>query len=178
MGFGFYLGFIFIILPLTGILLIVWALTRKKIFGKILGFIWLSLIGLIFFSVILQWLTAKKELEKEDYYGQYVIDRNYFKGKQANWQYNNFRFEIRKNDSIYFYLTENEKILKIYKGTISTVKPWNSERLVINMIQPTNHIIKTNPTVYRSAWGFYLVFHSDKFNNIYFKKGKWIPIIE
>jgi len=25
---------------------------------------------------------AKKELEKTDYYGKYIIDRNYFSGKQ------------------------------------------------------------------------------------------------
>lgn len=176
MGFGFNLGFIFIILPLTIILLLIWALSGKKIFGKTLGLIWLGLIGLVVLSLTIHTLTAKKELEKKDYFGEYVIDRNYFKGKHANWQYNNFSFEIRQDDKIYFYVTDKDKILKTYKGTISTLTPYSSERLVINMEQPTIHIMKSNPTIYRSAWSFYLVFHSNKFNNMYFKKGTWKPI--
>lgn len=178
MGFGFNLGLIFIILPLTIILLLVWASTGKKLVGKTIGVIWLGLIGLVFLSLTLQWLTAKKELDKQDYYGTYIIDRNYFKGKQANWQYDNFRFEIKENDSIYFYVTDKEKILKNYKGKISTTEPYKSARLITNMEQPIIHIMKTNPTIYRTAWNFRLVFYSDKFNNMYFKKGTWKPINE
>ena len=121
-------------------------------------------------------LTAKKELKKKDYYGQYIINRDFFPGKQADWQYETFRFEIKNNDKIYFYVTNSDKIVKIFSGTISTTAPYGSERLIINMEQPTIHVLKTNPTVYRNAWSFYLVFHSDKFNNMYFKKGNWKPI--
>ena len=58
----------------------------------------------------------EKKLTKKDYYGSYIINRNYFAGKQADWQYDHFRFEIRDNDSIYFYMTDKERISKIYKG--------------------------------------------------------------
>ena len=176
MGFGFNLGFIFIVLPLTGILLVAWLITQNKIFGKAIGFIWLGLIGLVVLSLTIQALTGKKELKKKDYYGQYIIDRDFFPGKQATWQYNNFRFEIKEDDKIYFYVIDKQKILQTYKGTISTVTPYSSERLVVNMEQPTIHILKSNPTIYRNAWSFYLVFHSDKLNNMYFKKGNWKPV--
>lgn len=176
MGFGFNLLFIFILIPLTGILLMTWLISRKILIGKILGFIWIGIFGLILLSGLIRWLTSKTELEKEDYYGEYVINRDYFKGKQTDWQYNHFRFEITKKDSILFYITDNKKILKIYRGTISTTKPYNSERLIIIMEKPTHHIMINNPTTYRSAWGFYLVFNSPKFYNVFFKKGKWIPI--
>lgn len=176
MGLGFNLFFVFILFPLTGILLVTWLLTRKKIFGKTVGIIWLAIFGLILFSGIVQWLTAKTLLEKKDYYGKYIVNRNYFAGRQADWQYNSFRFEIKDNDLIYFYETDKEKILKTYRGTITTVKPYNSERLIINMEQPTHHILTNNPTIYRSSWSFYLVFHSPKFNNVYFTKGKWKPL--
>jgi hypothetical protein len=176
MGFGFNLFFVFILVPLTGILLLTWLLTRKRIFGIILGVIWLAILGLAVFSGTVQTLTAKKELEKTDYYGEYIINRDYFPGRQADWQYDNFRFEIKDNDSIYFYVTDKEKILKTFHGTISTVKPWSSERLLIKMEQPTHHIMTSNPTTYRSAWSFYLVFYSPKFNNVYFKKGQWKPL--
>jgi len=176
MGFGFNLFFVFILVPLTAILLLVWLISGKKLFGKTLGVIWLGIFGLIFFSLTVQCLTSKTELEKNDYYGQYVVNRDYFPGRQADWQYENFRFEIKDNDSIYFYVTNKEKILKTYRGTITTSQSYISKRLIINMEQPTNHIVKNNPTTYRSAWSFYLVFNSQKFNNVYFKKGKWEPI--
>lgn len=177
MGFGFNLFFVFILVPLTGILLVIWLVTRKKIFGKTVGLIWLGISGLGLLSGTVQLLlTAKTELKKKDYYGQYIVNRDYFSGKQADWQYENFRFEIKDNDSIYFYVTDKEKILKTYRGTIRTTMPYSSERLILNMERPTHHIMSSDPTTYRSAWSFYLVFYSPKFNNIYFKKGQWKPL--
>ncbi len=178
MGFGFTLLLVFIIFPLTILFLLIWAITRKKIYGRILGYLWLGLICFVTLIYAIGSLTADKILSKEDYYGQYIIDRNYFKGKQANWQYDNYRFEIKPNDSLFFYVTDKERILKIYKGTIKTTDPsiYKSVRLSINMEQPTIHILRTDPTIYRSAWSFMLVFKSDKFNNMYFRKGKWKQI--
>lgn len=164
---------ILFIFPLTIVLLLIWAITRKRIFVKILGYFWLSLLGLFCLGTIVRLLTDKMELEKSDYYGQYIVNRDYFPGKQADWQYNSFRFEIKENDSIYFNVTDKEKILKTYRGTITTTKPYSSERLIIKMEQTTHHIMTSNPTTYRSAWSFYLVFYSPKFNNVYFKKGQW-----
>jgi hypothetical protein len=149
----FLILFIFL---LTIILLIIWAITRKKIFGKILRYIWLGLFGLFCFGAVIKLLTDQKELDKKDYYGEYIVNRDYFHGRQSDWQYDNFRFEIKDNDSIYFYVTDKEKILKTYRGTIKTTDPsqYSSERLIINMEQPTHHIMTSNPTTYRSAWSF------------------------
>jgi len=178
MGFGFNFFLILILVPLTGILLIAWFLSRKLWIGKILGIIWIGIFGLVLFSVILHWVTSKTKMEKDDYYGEYVINRDYFKGEQTDWQYNHFRFEITDQDSIFFYVTDKEKILKTYAGTIRTTDPRNyhSARLIIEMEQPTHHILKSNPTTYRSAWDFYLVFKSPKFYNVFFEKGKWKSI--
>ena len=173
MGFGFNLFFIFILVPLTGILLIAWLLFKKNWIGKILGFIWLGIFGLALLSGIGQWLTSKTELDKKDYYGEYVINRDYFKGEQTNWQYNHFRFEITDEDSIFFYVTDKEKILKTFRGSIKTTTPYSSARLIIEMEQPTHHIMTSNPTTYRSAWDFYLVFKSPRYYNVFFEKGKW-----
>ena len=85
MGFGFNLFFIFILVPLTGILLIAWLLSRK---------LWIGIFGLALLSGIVQWLTSKTELDKEDYNGEYVVNRDYFEGEQTDWQYNHFRFCI------------------------------------------------------------------------------------
>ena len=176
MGFGFNLFFIFILVPLTGILLIVGLLTKKRLIGKMLGFIWLGIFGLVFLSGIIQWLNSKTELEKEDYHGEYIINRDYFEGEQTDWQYEHFRFEITEEDSLFFYVTDREKILKTFRGTIKTTSPYRSARLMIEMDEPTHHILSSNPTTYRSAWDFYLVFESPKFHNLFFEKGKWKPI--
>ena len=178
MGFGLLLLFVFVIVPLTIILLTTWFLTNKKIFGQALGVFWLCILGFVFIGSVTQWLTQKTNLERKDYHGQYIINRDYFPGKQTDWQYNNFRFEIKENDSLYFYVMDKEKIVKTYRGVIQTPKTYNSARLILNMEQPTHHIINDNPTIYRSAWNFYLVFYSPKFSNVYFKKGQWKVIDE
>ena len=176
MGFGFNLFFIFILVPLTGILLIAGLITKNRLIGKMLGFIWLGIFGLVFLSGIIQWLNSKTELEKEDYHGEYIINRDYFEGEQTDWQYEHFRFEITEEDSLFFYVTDREKILKTFRGTIKTTAPYRSARLMIEMDEPTHHILSSNPTTYRSAWDFYLVFESPKFHNLFFEKGKWKPI--
>lgn len=173
MGFGFNLFVMFILLPAIVVLLIVWAVSKRKIFGKTIAVILAGLAGLILLSSIIKFFTSKKILDKEDYYGSYTINKNYFPGKQANWQYDNFRFEIKDNDSIYFYVTDKDKIRQTYKGIISTIMRAGSERLVLHMQQPTRHVLTENPTIYSSVWGFELVFNSPKFSNMYFKKGEW-----
>ncbi len=176
MGFGFNLFFIFILVPFTLILLIAWFFSKKLWIGKVLGFIWIGIFSIVLCSAILRPLTTKIELKKDNYYGDYIINREYFKGKQTDWQYNSFRFKITEKDSIYFYVTDKEKILKTYFGTIKTTTPYNSARLIIEMEQPTHQILTSNPTIYRDVWDFYLVFDSPKFYNMFFKKGKWKPI--
>lgn len=172
MGFGFNIAFFFIIMPLLVILGILLAATNKKIFGKSILAILGGLAALVLFTSIIHILMSN-ELDKDDYYGTYVIHRRFFAGKQSDWQYNNFRFEIKDNDSIYFYHTNGDRILHTYRGTITTVKPAGSERLVLHMERPTHHIIDDNPTTYRTSSGFYLVFNSEKFSNVFFTKGEW-----
>ncbi|MDI9859977.1 hypothetical protein [Flectobacillus roseus] len=173
MGFGFNLFMILFVVPLSAILLITWFVTRKHHWGKIIGFLWLGLLAMVLLISGLNWILGKPNLEKDDYCGQYIVDRSYFSGKQADWQYNHFRFEIKDNDSIYFYVTEKEKIIQTYIGKIRVTENYVSEHLLINMSQPTHHILSSNPTTYRHSWDFHLVFYSPKFNNLYFKKGEW-----
>ena len=123
--------------------------------------------------ITFRFLSRKKVLERSDFYGEYTINRNFFSGKQANWQYNNFRFEIKENDSIYFYATDRETINQLYKEKISTLTRSKSAKLLIEMEKPTHHVLTSNPTIYREPWDFYMVFKSPKFHNMYFRKNKW-----
>jgi hypothetical protein len=141
---------------------------KENHWGKTIGFLWLGLLAMVMFLSGLNWILGKPNLEKDDYYGQYIVDRTYFSGKQADWQYNHFRFEIKDNDSI--YVTEKEKSYR-HMLAKSVTENYVSEHLLINMPQPTHHILSSNPTTYRYPWYFHLVFYSPKFNNLYFKKG-------
>lgn len=131
MGFGFNLAFIFIIIPLTLLLGILWANSNKPVFGSAIGVLWSGIIVLAILTSILQALHKKIVLQKEDYYGEYVVKRDLFAGTQADWQYNHFRFEITTQDSIFFHVTEQDRIVKTHKGVIRTVDPYGSARLIM-----------------------------------------------
>lgn len=171
--------FILIIIPISGILVGAWDLTKKKIYIWLLVMLW-GVVGILF-------LFSKREsspeeklvnipIEKKHYYGSYVIAREFFSGDQVDWQYNHFRFEIKDNDSIYFHLTNGAKINKTHRGGISTTKLDSNENLMLHMDTPTHHILKTNPRLYFKDNELFLVFKSNKYHNVYFKKGEWKEI--
>lgn len=176
MGFGFNLLLAFLILPTTGLLLLVWIISRKRFVLLIVLTIWGGIISLVLLSLALRPFFQKVELEPNDYHGDYIVDRSYFPGKQADWQYNRFRFTITEEDSIYFYVTDQEKILQTFRGTTSYPTPYSSARLAINMEGPEFHVLSSNPTIHREVWSFYLTLYSPKYNNLFFRKGTWKPI--
>jgi len=169
---------------LCGCLMMLFAITalliglkhRKSWHGKLL--LGLVAAGATFFLVTLLWglLNRKMRLDPDDFYGSYTINRNYFNREQADWQYNHYRFDIKENDSIYFYFTNGSKILETWKGKVSHPGFHKSARLHIEIDQPRHHILETDPTIYREAWKFHLVFNSAKFDNMYFIKNEWEPI--
>ena len=173
MGFGFNLFFIFILVPLSGGLLLIWLLSRKMIFGKLLGLIWLGIVVLICLVAFLQIFTTKMKVDKSDIYGKYVIDRSKFSGKQADWQYNHFRFEITKQNKLIFYQTEEGVILERESLKVDFLEQYHNDRLLISGDTKRHHIFSDNPTLYRNIWSFYYVFESPKFGNVFFKKGRW-----
>jgi hypothetical protein len=138
-----------------------------------LALIWMGIFGLILLVTIIHFLTGKKELERDDIYGEYIIDRSKFPGKQADWQYNHFRFEITKQNEFLFHLTDKEKILKTYKGKVTFLEAYSRPRIVLQVDTPGHHIIEDRPTLFRTVWSFYYVFNSPKFGNVFFTKGQW-----
>ncbi len=175
MWFGFNLLFIFVLAPVTLVFLVTWLISRKIIVVKTLGLIWLIVFGMIFLLEIFHFFTAKKELTREDIYGSYIIDRTKYPGKQADWQYDHYRLEITKDNKFIFYQTGGGKN-KAYNGTVKFLEAYKEPRIILNVDTPGYHIINDKPTLYRTTWSFYYVFHSPKFGNVFFKKGKWKPI--
>ncbi|WP_303311823.1 hypothetical protein [Hymenobacter sp. BT730] len=176
MGFGFNLFVLFILIPLSLVLALLWNISGKRFFGKALGLLWGGLIGLILAGLVIRPFTEKIDLAQEDIYGDYVIDRTKFPGKQADWQYNHFRFTLNRDNEFIFYQTEQEKILKVTRGTFSFLNGYRRPRIVLQVAEPRHHIIEDTPTLYRAIWSFYYVFHSPEFGNVFFTKAKWKPL--
>jgi len=163
------LGFI------TLVLLSIYHLTKNKLFMKFSVGMWI-LIGFFFIiGIFINFLKSKTNVSKEDFYGTYIVDRNFFKGKDADWQYNHYRFEITKNDELNLYVTNKNKVLKIYKRKIEFIEGNASPHLKIINENP-KFILEPEPALYRNSWDFYLVFKTKLYSNMFFKKGKWKPI--
>ncbi|WP_131450860.1 hypothetical protein [Chryseobacterium sp. FH1] len=160
---------------ITLMLLLINHLTKKKIFIKLSFGIWILVVILSLMIILSNFLNSKTNVEKNDYYGTYIIDNNKFKGENADWQYNHYRFEITKDDELNLYVTDKNKVLKVYKRKIEFIEGSASPHLKIINENP-NFILDSEPTLYRNSWDFYLVFKTKPYSNMFYKKGKWKPI--
>jgi hypothetical protein len=132
------------------------------------------IILVIILSSISNYFTGKMHVSKGDIYGSYVIDRDKFPGRNANWQYERFRFEIIEPDVFKFYKTYDGKIIKTYTGKVEFTLD-NRPHIKLHMQYPdgdTCHVLRENPTLYREPFSFYYVFESPLFGNMFFTKGK------
>ena len=167
--FAFF-GFLLILIP-TILILIFYLIFKRKIFLKIIVVLWISII-LLFISGSI--FNSKKEIQTKDIYGEYVIDRNKFSGKNADWQYNHYKFEIKNNHEFIFYrLNDHGKVVNQNKGKIEIIEGFASPRIRIIELVNEDRLIEEEPTLYREIWNFYYVFKTEKFGNMFFKKGKW-----
>jgi hypothetical protein len=170
-GFGLFFLIIF-----TLVLAILWGVTKKKTFWDLIRLIWISVFALFCLGFILNILTSKMRVTKEDIYGEYVIDRDMFAGKQADWQYNHYRFKITEENKLYLFITNKERVVKTIVRNIDINSLYINAHLDISPDESVHHILKDNPTLYRDTWSFYYVFESGKYGNMFFKKGSWEPI--
>lgn len=167
--------FFFILLVIFGVFItmLIGLFSKNKIFKRIAATFWIGLISLISFFYILDLFQSRMELDKNEIYGEYIINKNKCPGKQANWQYDHYRFKITKDNKIHFYITEKEKIVKTLIGTVEIIEHYTPSPLLKIKFEEPFHIVKDSPTLYREIWTFYYVFHSEKFGNMFFTKGDW-----
>jgi len=186
MGKGIIILFYLILLPISLLLLLAWIVTfigwRKHTPIFILLSIWAFFILLTGILWISEPFFKPMILTQQDIYGTYVIDKDRFPGKQADWQYENFRFKITDHNELIF-----ESLIYDSKWKADTVKvsyssgyydedkkEYCNQKLRVHSDSTSHHIIRDNPTLYRQSFsGFYYVFESEKFGNVFFKKGQW-----
>ena len=156
--------------------------SNKKFPIYLLLFGWVTFIGGSGILYLSQPYFKPVVLTNKDIYGSYVVDKSKFPGKQADWQYENFRFKITKTDTLIFEykLYENKWKTEHIKLSYSSgyydldKEEYCNRKLQVHSDSTNHHIIKDNPTLYRKKFGnFYYVFESEKFGNVFFKKGIW-----
>lgn len=173
---SFMLAFIFLGLILISVLLgIVAIFVRSKAIGWILLVFWgFFFIATAAYAGIMIW-AADMDVDKDTIYGEYVIDRTKFAGKQADWQYDHYRFELTKDGKIFFHVTDKRRIVKTDTGRISFVESYHHPHLKISMPQPAHDVIDSIPALHVGRSSFYYVFASKYYRNMFFTKGKWEP---
>lgn len=125
---------------------------------------------LVMFSLGYSHLAKPMNLDSDDYYGEYFIDKSIFPGKNSEWQYKHFRLEIKYNGDVLLHTLGGDKKIKVYKGKVQIDGSKPSASIRFDMSKPTSHVMQYQPKVYRSAWGFTLVMKSTKYYHMYFKK--------
>ena len=174
------IGFALILIFFSFISIIIFILEiifKKRIFRQLNKALWILFLLTPFILAFASIFTNKKTVEKEDLYGNYIIDRDKCSGKQADWQYNHYRFIITEDNKIFFYITEKENIIKTIEGKVEFTENGSySPHIKLQLEEPKFHILQENPTLYREIWSFYYVFESDKYKNVFFTKGNWKSI--
>ena len=150
-------------------------LTKKKIFIKLFFGFWSIIFFLIGTIFLVDFVNSKTKVSKKDIIGKYYVDKNMFKGKNADWQYEHFDFEITSYDEfILFEYFDSGKIKSVHKGKVNYIEGYASPHLKITNLNPEHQIVDKEPLLVRGNWSFYYVFKSKKFGNMFFKKKKLV----
>lgn len=169
MGFGFnFIGFPLLLLATGG--LVIYAIAKQSWKPLlVVAVLWGLTILLFFTATIADHFRTPIRLEKADIIGEYRIDTNFFSGTNAKWQYDHYRFTITPTDSIIFYVTNKDTIIKSVQEKIMYADGppalWK-----VQSDTTIYHVVRYPPTLYRGHKKFYYVFKSNYYGNMFFRK--------
>ncbi|MGB3798838.1 MAG: hypothetical protein WA952_03425 [Lewinella sp.] len=128
------------------------------------------LVGLL----VLKWALSKVILDREDIYGTYRVDRDFYPGRQADWQHDHYELTINPLGTITLRERYDGGGTATFSGTYQLKEGYASApRLQLTNDYPIHHVVSENPTLYRETWGFYYVFRSPRYGNMFFRKVRW-----
>lgn len=176
MGTGFDTLFDFVLLPLAAASLAVWFFVYSKPYGKYvlyaaIGFI-VAVGGLKGYDLYLK----STHIKAEDLYGSYIIDRSEYPGENADWQYNEFRFDIVPPNDIRFHKTTMERIANTTDGKLFFKERYRDFDELTLQMERSRHLWDIQPIVRGDNEQFHLVFRSTEFGDMFFIKGEWKPL--
>lgn len=137
---------------------------------KKLAVMWLVPSLFIVAVVMLSWSLSLTQVNRDRIVGSYEVDDSFYPGSNANWQKKHYRFEVHSDNTFKLYLRLADNSEAEYLGNITWANE-NPEKWSIAMHDP-HHVVDPNPTLYREKFGFYYVFRTQKFGNMFFRKTK------
>jgi hypothetical protein len=130
--------------------------------------IWLLPTSVIATLLMLGWLNSLMHVDRAKIVGTYEVDSNFYPGKNADWQKSHFRFQIKKDDTFILFSRLADKSEKQYIGKVTWANE-ATEKWSVKMLNQ-HHVIDHHPVLYRERFGFYYVFRSKSFGNMFFRK--------
>lgn len=137
--------------------------------------------------------TSPMTVRKIHLESNYIIDREMFKGKDADWQYNHYALKIDE-DTLYLRILNNNRIIKTFKkhifyvdidkhrfitfqeGQYSDEFMESKEIDRLSLDTSKHHMLRLNPKLMSNPFSFRIILQSTKYGNMFFKKGKWKPL--
>jgi hypothetical protein len=168
---GFSILVWFVLVPYIAICLLI-MLFNFKLAIKLLGVFFLGIVILILSIGIYTSLHSKKVVKRKHIIGDYVIDRSKFSGENSNWQYNHYKLEITKRNELIVKYIDSGIVHSMDTVKVEFLEDYRNNRIKISQ-ESTHHMFKEHPELIREIWSFYYVIHSEKYGNMFFKKGKW-----
>lgn len=175
--------FLFYLLALVGVAIVVPALIAGVVLGvsdkpwsswafvKTTAVVFASL-GLLMRLVML--FFTPMNVDAGDIYGEYVIDRTMFPGKNADWQYETYRMEITEADELKLYQFRAGKLVATHQVPVSMLDYYANTRLKLEPGNvPHHHMLRESPLMVRRPWSFYYAFNSPHYGSMYFRKAGW-----
>ena len=130
--------------------------------------VWSLPLLLIGAPIFLLWFTSPVAVTKDSIVGCYQVDDRFYPGPNARWQKQLFRFEVTADNRFVLYERLADGIDKPFVGTIRWANE-SPEKWSIRMQTP--HPVAVNyPLLYRQPHGFYYVFRTKAFGNMFFRR--------
>ena len=133
---------------------------------------WKSVLKRLFFILLmpvvflgaLRW-NSKVKPARDDVIGVYQVDRDFYPGKQADWQYETYELEV----------TETHLIVRDSRASREWryIVHWFADpeyRWTFASEDPRHHLVAEGPAIYRERFGYYYVFRSRLYGNVFFRK--------
>jgi energy-coupling factor transporter transmembrane protein EcfT len=199
MFFGFFILIAFVILFLVlasgGLVLIQFILAyffkkeiKIKYALKVIFFtpIVVVILGFIILFLI-EFMKSPMHVSKRKLNGNYSIDKEMFKGKNANWQHAHYELNV-KDYVMTLKIKDNGHVIKEYSQALKPINTNkhsffnfhgnyygdnNTDEIELkNIITDSinHHMLRYNPRLLVEPFQFYIVLRSTKYGNMYFIK--------
>jgi hypothetical protein len=163
------LGFVFFILILKTLSNVrCYAKTHEALHLHKTAVLWLVPIIFVSALIFLSWSLSLSSVDRNKIIGNYEVDAQFYPGKNALWQKRHYRFQVRPDNTFVLFERLADSSEKMYVGNITWANE-ATEKWSISM-ENDHHIVPRHPILYRERFGFYYVFKTKKYGNMFFRK--------